>query len=131
MVGTMLRLCSWVLAALGCVLAGIGLACLGGDWAQGAVRTLAEHWRALHPASFATLAPSGVAAALDWPAPVLVPAGALLAWLARPRPVRSPALPPHAVPLAAQLRRRDLSKTLAYLESQRDWPQRSSRGEER
>lgn len=109
--------------ALAVCLAALGLGCLGADLVHGGMRTLAQHWSALHAESFERLVANGFGPALRWPPAGLSFLGFAFAWRGQ-RPV---AAPRHA----AQLRRVDVSKTLAYLESLREWPQGGRKGDDR
>ncbi len=119
------------LRVLGLAMAALGLVLLGSDLTHGGFRTVATHWRALHPESFLPVAQSGLDRLLRWPAASFALVGPLLAWLAQASAGVRAVPPPHAAPLAAKLRGRDVSKTLAYLESQRDWPQRIQEEDDR
>jgi hypothetical protein len=117
--------------ALGLGMAALGLVLLGSDLTYGGFRTLAAQWRALDPASFLPIAQSGMDRALRWPGASLALVGPLLAWMAQASAGVRAVPPPHAVPLAARLRGRDVRRTVAYLESQRDWPRRIQEEDDR
>lgn len=110
---------------IGLLLAGVGFGVIGADLYQtgGAwdPRPLGDLWKSVHPDSFAAWQQDfWFEDALGWPAwIVLVGVGALLAFLARPRPsVLMYPYPPGVVPARGV----DLSRTLAYLDSVRSWP---------